>query len=102
MHAGLRIGGSQFMLADESPQLGSLSPQSIGGTGVGLHVYVEDVDSAFERATKAGANLEMPVTDMFWDDRYGKLVDPLATSGHLRPTRAICLQKKSNKPRMNL
>ena len=76
MHAELRIGDSLFMLADESPQFGSLSPQSIGGTGMGLHVYVEDVDSAFERATKAGANVEMPVTDMFWGDRYGKIEDP--------------------------
>jgi len=76
MHAELRIGDSLFMLADESPQFGSLSPQSIGGSGMGLHIYVEDVDSAFERATRAGANVEMPVTDMFWGDRYGKLVDP--------------------------
>jgi len=76
MHAELRIGDSLFMLADEFPQFGSLSPQSIGGSGMGLHIYVEDVDSAFDRAVKAGANLEMPVADMFWGDRYGKLVDP--------------------------
>ncbi|MDQ1390824.1 MAG: PhnB protein [Acidobacteriaceae bacterium] len=76
MHAELRIGDSLFMLADEFPQFGSLSPQAIGGSAMGLHIYVEDVDSAFERATKAGANVEMPVSDMFWGDRYGKLVDP--------------------------
>ncbi len=76
MHAELRIGDSLFMLADEFPQFGSLSPQSIGGSGMGLHIYVEDVDSAFDRAVKAGANVEMPVADMFWGDRYGKLVDP--------------------------
>jgi PhnB protein len=76
MHAELRIGDSLFMLADEFPQFGSLSPQSIGGSGMGLHIYVEDVDSAFDRAVKAGANVEMPVGDMFWGDRYGKLVDP--------------------------
>jgi uncharacterized glyoxalase superfamily protein PhnB len=76
MHAELRIGDSLFMLADEFPQFGSLSPQTIGGTGTGLHIYVEDVDSAFDRAIKAGATVEMPVSEMFWGDRFGKLVDP--------------------------
>jgi len=76
MHAELRIGDSLFMLADEFPQFGSLSPQTIGGSGMGLHIYVEDVDSAFDRAVKAGATMEMPVSEMFWGDRYGKLVDP--------------------------
>jgi PhnB protein len=76
MHAELRIGDSIFMLADEFPEFGSLSPQSTGGAGMGLHIYLEDVDSAFERAVKAGASVEMPVADMFWGDRYGKLRDP--------------------------
>ena len=76
MHAELRIGDSLVMLADEFPQFGSLSPQSIGGTGTGLHIYVEDVDSAFDRAIGAGAVVEMPVAEMFWGDRFGKLVDP--------------------------
>lgn len=76
MHAELVIGDSIFMLADEFPQYGSLSPQSTGGSGMGLHIYAEDVDSAFDRAVKAGATVEMPVSDMFWGDRYGKLADP--------------------------
>ena len=76
MHAELIIGDSIVMLADEQPQFGALSPQSTGGAGMGLHIYVEDVDSAFDRAVKAGANVEMPVSDMFWGDRYGKLADP--------------------------
>ncbi len=76
MHAELRIGDSLIMLADEFPQFGSLSPQSIGGSGSGLHIYVEDVDSAFDRAIGAGGAVEMPVADMFWGDRFGKLVDP--------------------------
>lgn len=76
MHAEIRIGDSLVMLGDESPQFGALSPLSIGGSGMGLHVYVEDVDSAFDRAIKAGGTVEMPVTDMFWGDRYGKLTDP--------------------------
>jgi uncharacterized glyoxalase superfamily protein PhnB len=76
MHAELRIGDSIVMLTDEFPEFGSLSPQTSGGAGMGLHIYVEDVDSAFERAVKAGAKVEMPVSDMFWGDRYGKLSDP--------------------------
>lgn len=76
MHAELRIGDSLFMLADEFPEFGSLSPQSVGGSGSGLHIYVEDVDSAFDRAIGAGGVVEMPVANMFWGDRFGKLVDP--------------------------
>jgi len=76
MHAELVIGDSIIMLADEFPEFGSLSPQGTGGSGTGLHIYIEDVDSAFDRAVKAGATVEMPVDDMFWGDRYGKLRDP--------------------------
>jgi PhnB protein len=76
IHAELVIGDSIIMLADEFPEFGSLSPQSTGGSGTGLHIYIEDVDSAFDRAVKAGATVEMPVDDMFWGDRYGKLRDP--------------------------
>lgn len=75
-HAELIIGDSIFMLADEFPEFNSLSPQSTGGSGMGLHIYTEDVDSAFDHAVKAGAIVEMPVADMFWGDRYGKLADP--------------------------
>ena len=76
MHAELTIGDSILMLADEFPEYGSMSPLVDGGTGMGLHIYVEDVDSAFDRAVKAGAKVDMPVSDMFWGDRYGKLADP--------------------------
>jgi PhnB protein len=76
MHAELIIGDSIFMLADEFPEFGSMSPLSTGSSGMGLHIYVEDVDSAFDRAIGAGATIDMPVADMFWGDRYGKLADP--------------------------
>jgi PhnB protein len=76
MHAELKIGDSVIMLADEYPAFGSVSPQAIGGSATGLHIYVEDVDTAFDRAIKAGAVVEAPVADMFWGDRYGKLRDP--------------------------
>jgi uncharacterized glyoxalase superfamily protein PhnB len=76
MHAELKIGDSIIMLGDEYPDFGALSPQSVGGSSSGLHIYLEDVDAAFTRAIKAGAIVEMPVADMFWGDRYGKLRDP--------------------------
>jgi PhnB protein len=76
MHAELQIGDSRIMLSDEYPSFGALSPQSLGGTGMGLHIYIDNVDAAFDRAVKAGAKVEMPVADMFWGDRYGKLTDP--------------------------
>ena len=76
MHAELMIGDSIIMLGDEFPEYGALSPQSTGGAGMGLHIYVDGVDAAFDRAVKAGAEVEMPVMDQFWGDRYGKLKDP--------------------------
>jgi PhnB protein len=76
MHAELKIGDSIIMLSDEYPKFGSLSPLSTGGTGMGLHIYIDGVDAAFDRAVKAGAKVDMPVMDQFWGDRYGKLTDP--------------------------
>jgi uncharacterized glyoxalase superfamily protein PhnB len=76
MHAELMIGDSIIMLSDEYPEFGAVSPQTIGGSGMGLHIYLDGVDAAFDRAVKAGAQVEMPVMDQFWGDRYGKLKDP--------------------------
>ncbi len=76
MHAELMIGDSIIMLGDEYPEFGCLSPQAIGGSSSGLHIYLDGVDAAFDRAVKAGAEVEMPVADQFWGDRYGKLKDP--------------------------
>jgi PhnB protein len=76
MHAEMKIGDSIFFVGDESPDQGALSPQTIGGTPVSMHLYVTNVDAAFKRAVDAGAQVKMPVTDMFWGDRYGKVQDP--------------------------
>jgi len=76
MHAELKIGDSVIMLSDEWPEYGALSPLSSGGAGMGLHIYVDSVDAAFDRAVQAGARVDMPVSDQFWGDRYGKLTDP--------------------------
>jgi len=77
IHATLRIGDSLVMLCDEMPQMERwVSPQALNGTSVALHIWSADVDGAFEKAVKAGARVSMPVADMFWGDRYGRLVDP--------------------------
>jgi PhnB protein len=76
MHAELRIGDSVFMLGSEMPEMGALSPKSYGGSPVLLYVYVEDVDSAWDRAVRAGAKPLTPVANMFWGDRIGRLEDP--------------------------
>jgi PhnB protein len=76
MHADLRIGDSRLFLVDEFPEMDCRGPQSIGGTPVTIHMYVEDVDAAFNKAVAAGAQVRMPLADMFWGDRYGVLADP--------------------------
>lgn len=76
MHAAVRIGDASIMLVDEAPEWGSLSPITLGGSPVTIHLYVPDVDAFVDRAVKAGALLRMPVEDMFWGDRYGIVEDP--------------------------
>jgi uncharacterized glyoxalase superfamily protein PhnB len=76
MHAEITIGDSRIFLSEELPEMGCRSPQSLGGTASSLHLYVEDVDAAFKRAVSAGAQVKMLVADMFWGDRFGKLIDP--------------------------
>jgi PhnB protein len=79
MHAELMLGDSRFLLHEEFPERGLLSPLGFLGTAVTLHLYVPDVDAVFDRAVKAGAEVLMPLEDCFWGDRYGILRDP---SGH--------------------
>jgi uncharacterized glyoxalase superfamily protein PhnB len=76
MHACIRIGDSQVMLVDEMPEWGAFGPKSLKGSPVTIHLQVEDVDAVVARAVGAGAKITMPVDDMFWGDRYGKLEDP--------------------------
>jgi PhnB protein len=75
-HAELKIGDSIIFLTDENPGMGCKSPQTLGGTANSLYLYVEDVDTAFQRAVDAGGKVTMPVGDMFWGDRFGTFVDP--------------------------
>ena len=76
MHAMVRIGDSALMLVDETPAWGTLGPKTLKGSPVTIHLYVENVDAAVEKAVAAGAKVTMPVADMFWGDRYGQLEDP--------------------------
>jgi PhnB protein len=75
-HAEIKIGDSIIMLGPEGGRANAKSPLSLGGTASSLYIYVDDVDKACENATKAGARLQVPVSDMFWGDRYGKVLDP--------------------------
>ena len=76
MHASVRIGDSQLMLVDESPEWGAFGPKSLKGSPVTIHLQVDNVDEVVEQAVAAGAKVTMPVADMFWGDRYGVLEDP--------------------------
>jgi PhnB protein len=76
MHAEIKIGDSIVMLADEFPEMGAKSPQSLGGSPVGLCVYVPNVDQQFKQAIAAGGKEERPVKDQFYGDRSGTLRDP--------------------------
>ena len=79
-HAELKIGDSPIMLADEYPQMGYRSPKSLGGTPVSIMIYVEDVDTVYQRAIDAGATEVKPLQDQFYGDRSGTLTDPF---GHV-------------------
>jgi PhnB protein len=75
-HAELQLGDSVIMLADEFPDMGYLGPKSVGGTSVTLSVYVDDVDTVFERALAAGATEVRAVENQFYGDRSGQFEDP--------------------------
>jgi PhnB protein len=76
MYAELWFGDSAVMVADEFPEMGVLSPQSVGGTSVTLNLFTEDVDALWERAVDAGAEILHPLQDAFWGDRHGQVTDP--------------------------
>ena len=75
-HAEIQIGDSRVMLADEFPDMGFLSPQSVGGSPVMIHLYVDDVDATAGKAVAAGAKVTRAVEDQFYGDRGGQFDDP--------------------------
>ena len=78
MHAEMRIGDSTVFITDEFPEWSPdhKSPQAAGGVTGSLYLYVQDADAAYKRAIDAGAKPLMPPADMFWGDRFGKVIDP--------------------------
>ena len=80
-HAELKINGATIMLADEFPEMGILSPKSVGGarSPVSIHLYVENVDDVYKRALAAGATSLREPADQFYGDRNAQVKDP---SGH--------------------
>ena len=82
-HAEIQIGDSRVMLADESPEMNTRAPRSIGGTPVSLMIYTENVDTMFKAALKAGGIQTRAVEDMFYGDRTGSLTDPFGHQWHI-------------------
>jgi len=82
-HAEIQFGDSVVMLADESPEMGALSPKTVGGTPMSLMLYVEDADATVAKAAEAGATITEPVSDKFYGDRTGTITDPWGHSWNL-------------------
>jgi len=82
-HAELTIGGSVIMLADEHPDIGAIGPRTVGGTPVGIMLYLPDVDAAVERAVAAGAKLISPAENKFYGDRMATIEDPFGHKWYL-------------------
>lgn len=79
-HAEIKVGDSRIMLADEFPDMGFRGPHTLGGSPVGMALYVENVDALFDQAIRAGGKVTRPLQDQFYGDRSGTLVDPF---GHV-------------------
>jgi PhnB protein len=82
-HAEVKIGNSPIMLADEFPEMGAQSPETLGGSPITIMLYVEDVDTMFKQAVDAGATVERPVADQFYGDRTAGIKDPFGHKWYL-------------------
>jgi PhnB protein len=83
MYVELRFGDSPLMAASAFPDFGIVSPLTIGGTAVVLHLVTDDVDAAWQRAVDTGAEVLHPLQDQFWGDRQGQLLDPFGHKWNL-------------------
>jgi PhnB protein len=95
MHAALLINGSLVMLCDDFPEMcggKSRTPKALGGSAVTIHMQVADVDAKWQQAVAAGAEIEVPLADQFWGDRYGTVRDPFGHSWSM----GTAIKKKSN------
>ncbi|HEY0228184.1 MAG TPA: VOC family protein [Mycobacterium sp.] len=93
VNAAVRINGFTVMLNDDFPEMcggNSMTPKSLGGTPVTIHLTVTDVDTKFQRAVDAGATVMAPLEDQFWGDRYGVVLDPFGHQWSLgQPVREV-------------
>ena len=97
-HAEIRIGPATLMLADEYPEAGICGPRTLGGTTFSIHLHVQDVDSAFEQAVKAGATVVRPLKDQFYGERSGTVRDPFGhewlLGGHIEDVSTEEMQRR--------
>jgi PhnB protein len=97
IHVEVRIGSLVVMLADEFPELESFGPQHFGGTYGAIYLHVDDVDAAWQRAVDAGATVIRSLSDAFWGEREGQLLDPFGhrwgLTQHLRDVPLAELQE---------
>ncbi len=75
-HCEFKIGNSIIMMADEHPGMGAHGPKKFGGSPITIMIYVDDVDTVFNRAIAAGGTVERPVENKFYGDRAGGVIDP--------------------------
>ena len=76
IHAELTLRGTTLMLGPENPARGMRSAKTVGASPASLFLYVENVDKTVAKAVGLGATIQGQVTDMFWGDRCGMVVDP--------------------------
>jgi PhnB protein len=97
VHAAVRINGFTVMFNDDFPEMyggKSMTPKSLGGTPVTIHLTVTDVDASFQRALDAGASVVAPLEDQFWGDRYGVVADPFGHHWSLgQPVREVSMEE---------
>ena len=97
-HAEVRIGPSTVMLSDEYPEHGIKGPQTLGGTSFSLHLHVDDVDAAFQRAVQAGATVVRPLANQFYGERSGTVRDPFGhewlLGGHIEDVTPEEMQRR--------
>lgn len=97
IHAAVRINGFTVLLNDDFPETcggKSMTPKSLGGTPVTIHLTVTEVETKFQRALDAGATVVAPLEDQFWGDRYGVVADPFGHHWSLgQPVREVGMEE---------
>jgi PhnB protein len=97
-HAEIKIGPATIMLSDEYPEHGIKGPRTLGGTSFSIHLHVDNVDEAFERAVNAGGSVVRPLKDQFYGERSGTVRDPFGhewlLGGHLQQMSTAEMQRR--------